>query len=140
MTFGRAWGGVLVLLTAGAVAACSRSPSSPTGQVDITVQNFEGTLMEGEAQVFPFEVTLEGGVTVVLRNAFQPATSLQVTLGMGVGTWDGESCTLVDKSDEAVFNTVITGRALVGSYCATVYDVGNIGPNPVEYAVEVRHY
>jgi len=135
----RGWVSVgLVTLMAWGLSACNSSPTAPVGN-EVIVENFEGTLTGGSV-VVTFVVGQRGTVSVLLRNAFQSATSLQITLGMAVGSWDGTTCELLVKNDASTFNTAISGSALPGNYCATLYDVGNIGGNPVAYAIEVQHF
>ena len=135
-----AWGSGLscVALVAASLAACNQGPTEPT-QSSIT-ETFEGTLQPGESTQFRFTVGERGTVSVIMMNSFQPDTSLQVGLGMAVGSWDGATCTLLVKNDNSVLGTVIAGSALEGEYCLSIYDSGNIGEFSVTYTVEVRHF
>lgn len=132
--------GAVVLMTVW-LQACQSSPTTPTDLPQIVTEVFQGTLTAGGQEIHVFVVTQRGTVTIILQNAFQAAAGGQVSLGMAVGEWDrdNETCTPIAKNDEATFNTLFSASALARDYCATVYDVGSFGVNPVEYTIEVRH-
>jgi hypothetical protein len=130
-----------VLLMTVWLQGCGNSPTTPTDLPEFVTEVFQGTLTAGGQEIHVFAVTQQGTVTIILQNAFQAASGVQVSLGMAVGEWDrdSETCTLIAKNDEATFNTLFSASALARDYCATVYDVGSFGVNPVQYTMEVRH-
>jgi hypothetical protein len=65
-------------------------------------------------------------------------TSVTAIGGSAVGTWDGVTCALIVKNENATFSTVVTGTAIVGDYCVQVYDVGQF-TEAVNYSVDVEH-
>jgi len=138
MKVGRLVGVVCLTTVAASLPGCE-SPAAPVTSTVITEMH-QGTLeSSGEADVYPFTVGEMGTVNLILISTFQPATSLAVAVGIAVGTWDGTECTLLVKNDNATLSTAISGQALPGEYCVSVYDVGHVGDNPVNYSVEIRH-
>lgn len=147
----------IVLLMAGALAACSGSstspsttPTTPTGNV--TNEVLSGTVPTPIAGVLqtaanPFTVSVSNGsISVTLTSAVEtlPDGTLLpiVTMGLGLGTWSNGTCTLEPNT----FTTAqggsvaqISGTISAGSYCVQVSDVTNqVGP--VSYAVALSHY
>jgi hypothetical protein len=99
---------------------------------------FNGRLELGGAFVGPFPVKNAGGVRVLVNSMTGADTSITAVGGVAVGTWDGVTCSLIVKNENATFSTTITGTAIVGDYCVQVYDVGQF-TEPVNYSVEVQH-
>lgn len=146
----------IVLLAAGALAACSGSTTSPTTSTTpsgtVTNEVFAGTVPapgNGGLQTAanPFTVNVgNGNISVTLTSAVEtlPDGTLlpTVTMGLGLGTWSNGTCT----SQPNTFTTAqggsvaqITGTIGAGSYCVQVSDVTNqLGP--VAYAVALSHY
>jgi hypothetical protein len=138
MRFGS--GGRLACLAVLVALLASCGQSSPTEPTDTVItETFEGTLQPGEMTEFRFTVQTAGTVSLVVINSFQPETSLQIGVGLAVGSLNGGTCALIAKNDNAVLGTVIAGNALVGDYCVQVYDSGNFGEFPVDYTVEAKH-
>jgi hypothetical protein len=132
--------GVVCLTTVAASLPGCESPAAPVVTSTVITVMHQGTLdSPGETDTYRFTVGEMGVVNVIVISTFQPATSLAVAVGIAVGTWDGTSCSLLVKNDNATLSTAISGQALPGEYCATVYDVGNVGDNPVNYTLEIRH-
>jgi len=131
--------GLCALFAAGLLlgSACSdpKAPAAPTPIAPTITDTFNGTLPVGGDNSHPFIVSAIGGITVTLTNVTPPAL-----VGMGIGTPDGSSCTLLN-SDVAVASTSaqITGTATVaGTLCVAVFDAGNL-VETVNYSISVLH-
>jgi hypothetical protein len=144
--------GVLVVLVA--LPACSSSPTSPTTTTTTTTttastttttsttsvtETFEDSLTQGTANTHVFH-TLLGTVTSTL-SAIEPTEFYSGAIGFGVGTWDGNSCSLVIGSENAAPGTVLTGTATTElDLCVLVYDAGSLAPGfTLYYQVTVVH-
>jgi len=87
----------------------------------------------------PFTVTTAGAVTIGLTSV-APLTTM--ALGVGIGTWDGTTCSAsVTKNDNARAGvTALSGTATPGNYCVNVYDSGNIPDGwTVSFTLQVSH-
>ena len=70
------------------------------------------------------------------------ATLSTMSLGVGLGTWDGTTCgaSLSENKDARVGSTALTGTAASGNYCVKVFDSGNVPAAwSVTYSVQVTH-
>jgi hypothetical protein len=133
---GRAW---LAAGLAVALASCGSSTSpTATPSPTRTTDTFTGSLAAKGATYHLFAVAALGQVDITLTKTDPLAT---ITLGLGVTQTASGACipVLLAYNNAAVVGTVITGTADVGSYCAAVYDVGNVGADPVAYTVTVTH-
>ncbi|HEY7450442.1 MAG TPA: hypothetical protein VH702_19960 [Vicinamibacterales bacterium] len=99
---------------------------------------FNGRLERGGTFVGPFPVKNSGAVRVLVNTMTGADTSVTAIGGIAVGTWDGVTCSLIVKNENATFSTVVTGTAIVGDYCVQVYDVGQF-TEAVNYSVDVEH-
>ncbi len=139
-----------VFVTAAALPACSTSPTSPTPTtttsttttstttaVSVT-ETFNGTLSGGSSDVYTFH-TLPGVVTTTLVSV--DPSSFTAPIGLGVGTWDGSSCTVVILSATATAGTVLTGSATTEiDLCVRVFDLGTLAPTfRLNYQVTAVH-
>ena len=135
------WTGRAALAAALALtlASCGSSSSpdavpSPTR----TTETFTGSLASKGAAYHPFAVATLGAVDVTLTKTDPVAT---ITVGLGVTQTASGACipVLLAYNNTAATGTVISGTADVGSYCAAIYDVGNIGTDPINYTITVTH-
>ncbi len=99
---------------------------------------FNGRLEPASVFVGPFPVKNAGAVRVILNSLVGADTNVTAVGGLAVGTWDGSTCTLVVRNENATFSTVVTGTAIVGDYCVQLYDVGQFN-EAVNYSMEVQH-
>ena len=137
-------GALLLSLTAGlalALGACGGSstiPTLPTTTPTYTTDTFSSTLVQLGAVVHPFTVATSGAVSITLTSVAPLAT---MALGVGIGTWDGTSCSTITVNDNSKMNVAaLSGTAAAGSYCIRVYDSGNIPDGgTVNYTVQVVH-
>src|SRR5512139_986822 len=82
--------GRLVFVGGLALAASSCGESSPAGpSPTLKTESFTGTLGTGGSVIHPFVVGAAGTITVGLAS-LTGADSI----GMGIGGWDGSTCTL----------------------------------------------
>jgi len=126
---------VFVLPLAALMSACG-SPTTPTTTTGTTTtttttttsttvsatETFNGSLVSGDTKVHTFH-TMPGVVTLTLVS-LDPST-LYPPVGLGLGMWDGITCTLVVASTTAAPATVLTGTASVETdLCVKVWDPG----------------
>lgn len=116
----------------------SATATSPT--IMVTTETFSGTVeVEGQS-VHRFTVSTSGTqVNVNLTAAGPPST---IYMGLGVGTYSNETCTLLSNGSvltQASATAQLAGTVNAGSYCVMVYDAGN-QTAPVTYTVVVNHY
>jgi hypothetical protein len=135
----------IVLALALAVTACGNDSATTTPTTTgPSSQLFEGKLQgSGDSQFFSFTVTTAGNVNVTLASvttAATPGTSLNLALGVGLGSPLGTNCNLTQQT------TTGPGLApqLIGSnfspaiYCVRVFDLGNVTV-PLNFAVRIEH-
>jgi hypothetical protein len=134
---------VLLLLTALATVtfgACKKaSTATPTTPTPVTTtETFSGTIPQLGSAAHAFTVAANGTITISLTSVGPLAT---MAIGLGVGSWDGTTCTVITQNDNARAGSIaLTGTAVAGSFCAKVYDSGNIPDlTTVTYTIEVVH-
>jgi hypothetical protein len=131
---------VSALLTAGcsttADNTASTLPTAPSSP--LVTENFSGTVQVGSNDTRPFTVTSSGfQITVDLTSAGPPST---ISMGLGVGNWDGTTCSNVIGGTYAAGPTAqLSGTIGAGNFCLIVQDVGNQAA-PITYTVVVLHY
>jgi len=114
--------------------------SGSTTTATAVVETFTGEITQGTYGLHPFTMAARGTLTFKLTD-LQPLTTL--TVGAGLGTWDGTNCTLITNgySETAKVNFTVSGTASIGNYCAAVWDVGNImADSKISYTITVEHY
>jgi hypothetical protein len=130
----------LALAAALTTAACGDDgpdpPSNPTTPVVVT-ETFPGVLNPNGGRTHQFNADRAGDVIASLTSL---APNPDVVIGLGIGTWNGVSCSIIIANDNAKLNVGIIGSATgTGAFCVRVYDVGNL-TGLVDYAVTVQHY
>ena len=108
------------------------SPSSTTPTPDM----FAGTVGVHGSALSNFTVAQTGTVSVTLA-----AMSPSVAMGLGIGTPNGTtSCTLTSSNTSALPGSTpqLTVTEPAGSYCISVYDVGNL-TGTASFTVTVSH-
>ena len=134
---------VPVLLAALLAASCDNDPVGPSDPADTPIELtevFSGTVTVNGAVTTPFTVTRAGRVTARLTSLSTP----EATVGVSLGTWNGQSCTLIITNDNATVASTttfpVTGQAsTIGAFCVRIYDVGKL-TGPVDYEVAVTHF
>lgn len=129
----------LAVAIAMALASCGSSSTpdaipSPTR----TTETFTGSLATKGTNFHLFTVATLGQVDVTLTNTSPVAT---ITVGLGVAQTSAGAClpVMLAYNNTAAAGTTITGTADIGSYCAAIYDIGNVGADPVSYTITVTH-
>lgn len=129
----------LTLAAALLLAGCgddseSNTPTAPT-PVAVT-ESFTGSLNPNGGITHPFAVQQTGSVTATLSAVSPEGT----TIGLSLGTWNGQSCQIILANDNAAQGMSVVGTATsTGSFCARVYDVGKL-PGLTDYELSVTHY
>jgi hypothetical protein len=122
-----------------ALSACSDDmdpPTTPTPPTTFT-ENFSGTLTPNGAKTHTFSTQASGTLTATLSSLAPDAT---ISVGLALGTWNGQVCQIVLPNDNAVVTTVVTGAAsAVASLCVRIYDVASTVTQPTDYEIVVVH-
>jgi len=132
--------GLVVLLCC--VSACGGGDSSGSvlaAPTTLVTESFTGTVAVGASDFHSFSVSSGGAVNVTLTAAGPPPT---LYMGIGVGTPSASACALLTNGSvvaPAGLSAQLSGTLAAGSYCVSVFDVGN-QTAPVTYAVAVTHY
>jgi hypothetical protein len=119
-------------------------PTIPT-PAPIVNESLSGTVTVSGAGTKTFVATAAGTVTATLTavanqvgEGEEPDTTA-VTVGFGLGTWNGSLCQVVLANDNATLGTVVVGNVTAfGTLCIRVYDVGKL-TKPISYTVDVGH-
>ena len=126
---------VLTLLT---TSGCSgNTPTSPTTTTTTTTtvtaaspaftEDFVNTLPVGGSAFYSFTVTQYGTVNVSLTSVSGQYVPSTVTIGLGLGKPDAETCVpSTNISTQAGAGPQLTGAYEAGVYCVKVSDVGNL--------------
>ena len=130
---------ILPALFALASAACSDDlttiPIDPT-PVTPTTDTFPGSINPNGGATHTFATARAGAVTVTL-NSLSPDDT--VTVGLSLGTWNGESCqTVIARDSTMAGNSIVGSASAAGNLCVRVYDVGNLAA-ATSYVVQVVH-
>lgn len=116
----------VLLVTAVALAGC--------GEAARTTETLSGTVtQQSSATTHTIAVAAEGDFEVTL-STIDPAT----TVGLGIGQTSDSGCTLLASNTAATSGTVVSAEVEVGSYCISVYDVGNL-TGSATYSLTVTH-
>ena len=152
-----------LLIAASVVSGCRRNPVQPTQAIS---EQFTGRLAQQGANAHPFTVKDEGPVTITVLSVARetppppegtpapdtsqppsveddPTAALPppIYIGLGIGTWNGSTCGLIAQRTDASLLSIISGTAMAGSFCVSVFDPGgNVVTLPVDYEVGVDHY
>lgn len=124
-----------LVLTVLVLAGCSdaTTPTSPTDTTTPTAaspiysEEFNDTLPVGGAAFYSFTVTQYGTVNVSLTSVSGQYVPSTVTVGLGLGKPDAETCTTSSSiSTQSGAGPQLTGTYDPGVYCVKVSDVGNL--------------
>jgi lipid-binding SYLF domain-containing protein len=104
--------------------------------VPTVTDSFSGTLTPNSGRTHTFITARSGSVTATLVS-LGPDSGL--TVGLSLGTWNGNACQIVLRKDNAVQTSSIVGAAsAAGNLCVSIYDVGNL-TDAVDYQIDVVH-
>ena len=122
---------LLIIALAAVLGACT----NPAGANGTTTDTFSGTVTSTGFDSHSFTVSSSGDVVATLT-ALSPQTT--ITVGFGLGQPSSTGCSLYSYSESARIGTVLSGTIAAGTYCVTVYDVGNIQGSDT-YTLTVLH-
>ena len=129
-----------VLLLAPLAVACGDDDAAdtPTAPTPVAVTEiFAGDLNPNGGRTHPFVVQQAGAVSAKLT-VLSPDETL--TVGLSLGTWNGQVCQIILRNDAAVLNVSVTGAAQqTGQFCVSIYDVGKLTAS-TNYQVDVVHF
>ena len=125
----------VAVLTAGC-SLLSNDSSSPTSPSGSTTSTFSGTVGLQQASFVAF-TTAAGTASLTLTSVSPTPAS---GIGLGIGTPNGTSCTLSTFTNSASASTAaqITASVSAGTYCAQVYDPGNLAA-ATTFSVTISH-
>ena len=130
----------LLLLAPLAAAACGddNTTNTPTAPTPVAVtEQFSDSLNPNGGRTHPFIVQQAGTVSVRLTALGPDDTA---TVGLSLGTWNGQVCQIILANDAALLNTAVTGTAQqTGQFCVRVYDVGKLTAS-ADYTVDITHF
>jgi len=127
---------LLALSTACGDDLTTTIPTDPTTSLPTTTIVFSGTIDRNGAVTHPFAAR-SGSVTVTL-SALNPDNTL--TIGLSMGTWNGESCqTVIARDSTVVGNSIVGTASSSGNFCIRVYDAAGTLTEPTSYDVRVVH-
>ena len=110
------------------------SPTTPTGPT--TTETYTGTIAIGGTATHAFPTASAGTISILLESVGPVSTQ---AMALGVGVWDGTSCTLAlstNAATQGVPYEAVTNA--LGNYCITLSDPGTFtGANT--YQVRVTH-
>ena len=137
---------VLALLSAGCGETTNVLPPTPPVAEPTVTETFTGTVAMLNVSSHNFFVGTTGKLIVTLssvRPTADPESSSNVVVGLGIGVPAGFSCALTlgvdaSKTTQASSTAQIRGTAISGTFCVTIYDVGNL-TDSVDYTITVAH-
>jgi len=130
-----------VLVTAAVSASCGdstvTSPSLTTSVPATSTETFTGTINKNGGNTHTFFTSATGTVQATLTALAPESTT---SIGFGVGTFTGSTCSVTLANDNAVKTSVITGtvNSIGGSLCVRIFDIGKI-TEETTYEVQVVH-
>jgi hypothetical protein len=127
-----------LLLVTSLVAASCEEPTPPTtpSLSDPVRTTFTGTIGPNGAISETFVVSRAGSLTATLTGL---TPNGDATVGFGLGTFGGTSCTMIILNDKAFPGIFLIGAAgSAGILCVRVYDTGGI-TEPTTFTVEIVH-
>ena len=135
------------LLTSGGCSD-SGSPTSPTTTTTTTVtaaeptvsEQFNGVLRVTGSSFYSFDVSAYGTVNVTLQNVGGvTGVPESVWVGLGIGVPDGTDCSpTTSVTTQAGAGPHVSSVLQAGTYCARIYDVGNLAA-PTPFAALIVH-
>lgn len=126
---------LLLSATIVAASACGETiPTSPTEEVGDVEASFSSQLVPGGSATRAFDLTTGGTVSITLSST-TPA-GIVVGLGIGIPQANGAGCTLTMSVETAAGSTPqLSVTADKGTYCAKVYDVGQLTTSAVPFTL-----
>lgn len=126
-----------VLLILSIACRDTDTPTSPTSTTATTTttavatpiyaEEFVDTVGVGGSAFYSFTVTQYGTVNISLTSVSGTYVPSTVTMGIGLGTPEAESCaTTTNVSTQAGTGPQLSGTFNPGVYCVKISDVGNL--------------
>jgi hypothetical protein len=127
--------GLLLAATIAAASACGETiPTEPTEEVGDVEATFSSQLVPGGSATRAFNLATGGTLSITLSST-TPA-GIVVGLGIGIPRADGTGCTLTMSVETAAGSTPqLSVAAGSGTYCAKVYDVGQLTTSAVPFTL-----
>ena len=129
------------------IAACSSSPTGPTGSggtptVATTTELFTGTLVVMGSKGRQFSVFQTGAKTSIMLASLlsngSPVPST-TTVKVGIGTWNDPDCTLTSPTSYSPsLQPAFSVDLSVGTQCVGINDAGTL-TGPVDFAIRIVH-
>jgi hypothetical protein len=113
-------------------SACSNSATPDAARM---TETFTGVLSAGGAATHAFNVSQAGTLDATLTSISPQST---ITVGFGVGQVTTGGCSLISVTEGGRVGSDLSGPINPGSYCVTIYDVGNV-QDSVSYTLTVVH-
>jgi hypothetical protein len=123
----------------------SETPTSPTDTttaataVEPTIsESFNGRIGVNGAAFYSFDVAQYGTVNLTLQNVGGvTGVPESVWVGLGIGVPDGTDCsTTTSTNTQAGGGPHVSSVLAAGTYCARIYDVGNLAaPTPFDVLI-----
>jgi hypothetical protein len=127
----------LLLIAGMGVSACDdlrTYPTEPTATAESPEGSFSSQLLPGGSATRAFTMPAAGTMSLTL-SATTPA-SVVLGLGVGIPQANGAGCLLNSMVETAAGSAPqITVTTESGTYCAKVYDVGNLTTTPVPFTL-----
>lgn len=116
-------------------AACSNDDLiTPPTTPDPRTTTFTGTINRNDAETQLFDTARSGSVIARLT-ALAPDDT--ISIGVSLGTWNGNACQILLAKDDTKLNGVVTGTVSnATTLCLRVYDVGAIAETAT-YTIDV---
>jgi hypothetical protein len=109
--------------------------SNPAGSTSTVTETFSGTLSASGFDSHSFTVNNSGEVDATLTGLAPQST---ITVGFGLGQPASTGCSLISYTESARVGSVLSGTISPGSYCVSVYDIGNV-QGQESYTVTIAH-
>jgi hypothetical protein len=129
---------ILLLVPLSAACGDDDTPEGPTTPTPVAVtEQFTGDLNPNGGRTHPFTVLQAGTVSARLSGVSPDDT---LTVGLSIGTWNGQVCQIILANDAAALNTTVVGTAQqTGQFCVRIYDVGRLTAS-TDYLIDVTHF
>jgi len=128
---------VAVALSLALTSGCADpvAPTPPVPAVPTILETFTATLNPTGLNQHRFTINQVGGLQVTLTDV-QPGAALGIGIGLSVSV----SCSVISSATTVPGSVAqVAGTAtLTGTYCVSVFDVGNL-VEPVTYTITVLH-
>ena len=109
-----------IALSAVTLTSCGGDSTTASPTPNPTTETFTGTLVPGQRAIHPYAVTSPGTVYTTLTTLSGPAF-----IGLGIGTWDGTTCTVGAHSENLVAGDYpLASVPSPQNLCTLVDDVG----------------